>query len=665
MESMAQKQTSRLWSAFLACVVVAPMIATTASAAGTGPVFSEPAGTTVDRTPSGTFDDGGLGLLGTQDDGKMLPAVDDTGRYVLFHSEQGFIVPGDTNGFSDIFMRDREAGTLEVLSRPAGGQANGDSSFADMSGDARWVVFHSSASNLTSDDTNGKWDVFLLDRSTGKIELISKTADGTLANGNSFHASVSDDGRYVAFHSLATNLSAVDTDVDADIYVKDRQTGALELITKSTTGGPANGRAFVPDLSSDGRYVAFESEASNLVANDTNDKWDVFLADRQTGTIERVSLSAELGNGDNNSFLPQISADGRYVAFESFAENLIFGDTNGVADVYIYDRTFQQTDRMSVPYQVGADSTDRSLGVSITDDGQRAVFQSWAGNLVPGDANQVLDVFMFTLGDTAPIRISEVNGVGGNGPSELPTISGDGSTVVFESLASNLGPADDDGFWDAFAYDTATKTLVAASPMGVMTTADAFHMTNLDSTMFVDVTQGSYYDRGVGFLKANGITKGTSPNTYSPDAPVSRAQMATFLFRLNGSQWTLNPEPFTDVWGGSYFYEPVKWAYLHGITTGTSDTLYSPAAVVTRAQMAVFLWRLAGTPAVAAPHNFNDVPAGSYFEAAVRWLKQSGITTGTSPDTFSPFAAVTRAQMAAFILRLVETYGWTPNWVPR
>jgi len=663
---MAQKQTSRVWGALLAGAVAIPMIATSASAAGTSSTVREPAGTTVDRTPTRSYDDGGLGLLGTQDDGKMLPAVDDTGRFVLFHSEQGFIVPGDTNGFSDIFMRDRQAGTLEVLSKPAGGgQANGDSSFADMSGDARWVVFHSSASNLVAGDTNGKWDVFLLDRNTGDIELISQTADGTLGDGSSFHASVSDDGRYVAFHSLASNLSSIDTDADADIYVKDRQTGALELITKSTTGGAADGRAFVPDLSADGRYVAFESESTNLIAGDTNAKWDVFLADRQTGTIERVSLSAELGNGDNNSFLPQISADGRYVAFESFAENLIFGDTNGVADVYIYDRTFQQTERMSVPYQVGADSTDRSLGVSITDDGQKAVFQSWAGNLVPGDTNQVLDVFMYTLGDTAPIRISELNGVGGNGPSELPTISGDGSTVVFESLASNLGPADDDGFWDAFAYDTASKSLVAASPMGVMTTADAFRMTGLDSTMFTDVTQGSYYDRGVGFLKANGITKGTSATTYSPDAPVTRGQMATFLFRLDGSQWTLNPEPFTDVWGGSYYYEPVKWAYLHGITTGTSDTLYSPAAVVTRAQMAVFLWRLAGTPAVSAPHGFADVPAGSYFDAAVRWLKQTGLTTGTAPGVFSPFAPVTRAQMATFILRLVETYGWTPTWVPR
>ena len=618
---------------------------------------------TVDRLPDGNDD--GLRLLGTADDGTLLPEVNSDGRYVVFHSEQGFVVPGDTNGFSDVFIRDREAGTLEILSTPSSGQSNGDSSFADISADGRYVVFHSDATNLTGGaDGNDSWDVFLHDRETGSTERISVGENGEEADGSSFHASVSDDGRYVAFHSLATNLHPTDTDVDADIFVKDRTTGEVELISTDPNFGAVDGNSFVPDISGDGRFVAFESEATNLVGNDTNNKWDIFVFDRQGGTTERVSLSAELQNADNNSFLPKISTDGRYVAFESFAENLIFGDTNGVADVYLYDRDLIQTTRVSVPFDVGDDSNDRSLGVALSDDGTKIAFQSWASNLVPGDNNDVLDVFYFEVGDTAPTRMSEVDGVGGNGPSALPAMAGDGSIVVFESLASNLGEADTDGFWDAFVYDTSTGDLGAASPIGEPAAEDVFEISPFTESEFDDVPEGTWYTRGVGFLKANGITTGTSSTTFSPGTELNRAQMVTFLFRLAGSQWTDQDENFDDVWGGTYFYEPVKWAYANGITNGTSATTFSPDGTVNRAQMAVFLWRLAGEPEVTTPHGFTDVPEGSYYDAAVRWLKESAITTGTSETTYSPGAPVTRAQLAAFAFRLVDDYGWTPTWVP-
>ncbi|MEO0492276.1 MAG: S-layer homology domain-containing protein [Actinomycetota bacterium] len=619
---------------------------------------------TVDRIPDGSDD--GMRLFGTADDGTLLPEVNGDGRYVVFHSEQGFVVPGDTNGFSDVFMRDRTEGTLEVLSKPSSGQSNGDSSFADISNDGRFVVFHSEATNLVAgSDTNNSWDIFLLDRQTGTLERVSVDENGNQADGSSFHASVSDDGRYVAFHSLATNLHPTDNDTDADIFVKDRQTGEVDLISQTPTFGAVDGRSFVPDISGDGRYVAYESEATNLVGNDTNDKWDIFVYDRDGNTTERISLSAELQNADDNSFLPKISNDGRYIAFESFAENLIFGDTNGVADVYLYDRQLVQTTRVSVPFGVGDDSNDRSLGVALSDDGTQIAFQSWASNLVPGDTNDVLDVFYFEVGDTAPTRMSQNDGTGGNGPSALPAMAGDGSIVVFESLASNLGDAaDTDGFWDAFIYDTTSGDLAAASPIGELAAEDVFTISPFLESEFDDVPEGTWYTRGVGFLKANGITTGTSATTFSPGTALTRGQMVTFLFRLAGSQWTDQDENFDDVWGGTYFYEPVKWAYANDITNGTSATTFSPDGIVNRAQMAVFLWRLAGEPEVVTPHGFTDVPEGSFYDAAVRWLKDSGITTGTSETTYSPGAAVTRAQLAAFAFRLVDEYGWTPTWVP-
>ncbi|RMH77160.1 MAG: hypothetical protein D6683_09270 [Actinomyces sp.] len=608
-----------------------------------------------------------------REDGTMMPSISADGRYVVYHAEQSFSAPGDTNGFSDVFLRDRLTGALSVVSKPPSGQSNGDSSFGDISADGRWVAFHSNATNLVDGDTNGTWDVFRKDLRTGAVALVSTTSDGQPANGPSYNPAVSDDGRYVAFHSLATNLSPLDTDPIADLYLKDLQTGEVTLITKGVNGGSGNGRSFVPEISGDGRYVAFESEASNLISkethgfDDTNDKWDIFLWDRDTDTIERISVNFALGNADNNSFRPRISGDGRYVAFESFASNIVFGDTNDVADVFVYDRQLQQMDRASVPNAgVALDSNGRSAGVSVSDDGKKVVFQSWAGNLVAGDTNGVADVFLFDMDTKVVERISVGEGGEGNGDSLFPAISGDGSVVVFETIASNLESGDDDGYWDAFAYDTTTRTLAPASVLGAPDDpATAFDMGPYDAVPFADVPGGAYYETGVGFLAANGITKGTSPTTYSPDQIVTRGQMATFLFRLTGSQWTLDPEPFTDVYGGRYFYEPVKWAYKSGITTGTSPTTFSPDDPVTRGQMAVFLWRLAGKPAVTAPHGFSDVPDGRFYTQAVRWLKTTGITTGTTPTTFSPDDPVTRGQMAAFLHRLVTRAGWTPRWVPR
>ncbi len=602
--------------------------------------------------------------LVTGDDPVLRPAVSSDGRFVVFHSEQAFLVPGDSNGFSDVFVLDRLNDTIELVSRPASRQSNGGSSFGDISGDGRFVVFHSQATVLVPGDTNQAWDVFLVDRTSGAIERVSTDAAGGEANGSSYHPSVSDDGRYVAFHSEATNLVAADTDPGGDVYIKDRTTGAVELVSQNANGTVANGRSFAPDLSADGRYVAFESEASDLVATDLNNKWDVFVRDRTAGVTERTSVAADGFGANDNSFLPQISGDGRYVAFESFGTNLVAGDTNAVSDVFLVDRAAPSTTRMSISATGTGQPTDRALAASLSDDGQTVVFHSWAANLDDNDTNNVVDVFMYRVGDAGPTRLSEVGGVGGDGPSGRPAISGDGSTVVFESLAGNLDPTDDDTYWDVISYDVVSKVLAADSPTAAEVDSNPWVLAGFPAHGFVDVVPGAFYEQGVSFLGANGITQGTSPTTFSPNRIVTRAEMATFLFRLNGSQWPTIGTAFADVPETSWYLDPVKWAFEHGITTGTSDTTFSPLAPVTRGQMATFLWRLAGQPTIATPHGFTDVASTSYFEPAVRWLKDSGVTSGTSATEFSPDAAVTRGQMAAFMYRLVATYGWAPRWQP-
>ncbi|MEM8705527.1 MAG: S-layer homology domain-containing protein [Actinomycetota bacterium] len=609
-----------------------------------------------DRTPGS-----GLRLLTAGDEPVMRPTVSEDGRYVAFHSEQGFLVKGDTNGFSDVFVHDTVTDELELISRSERYQGNGGSSFADISADGRFVAFHSQATVLVDGDTNQAWDVFLHDRDTGETVRVSETADGEAGDGASFFASVSDDGRFVAFHSEATNFSDVDSDSLTDVYVKDLDTGAIELISISTGGDAGNGESHVPQISGDGRYVTFESAASDLVAADLNNKYDVFVFDRDTETTERVSVADDGFDTNDNSFLPQITADGRYVAFESYATNIVSGDGNAVADVFVFDRHDAVMTRISTSFNGTVEPNDQSLAVSISDDGQRVAFHSWAANLIGGDTNELLDVYVFTVGDSTPVRVSGGT-IDADGPSAWPVMSGDGSTVVFESLAANLDPSDADVYWDLYAYDIGTTLLTSFTPTDAEIDDNTWWIGDYPETGFSDIVPGAYYEEGVAFLKANGITHGTGPESYSPNRLVTRAEMVTFLFRLNGSQWPTEGSPFIDVAETDWFLEPVKWAYQFGITNGTSDVTFSPYAAVTRAQMAVFLWRLAGEPEETTPHGFVDVDPDTYYEDAVRWLRQSAITTGTSPDEYSPDGAVTRGQMAAFLERLVVDYGWSPDW---
>lgn len=167
---------------------------------------------------------------------------------------------------------------------------------------------------------------------------------------------------------------------------------------------------------------------------------------------------------------------------------------------------------------------------------------------------------------------------------------------------------------------------------------------------FSDVPPGTYYTLAVEWLVDQGITTGTTSTTFSPDDPVTRAQMAAFLWRF-GYRKGGSLLSFSDVPSGVYFDTAVRWLLLHGITTGTSPTTYSPWAGVTRAEMAVFLWRYAGKPAPSAPAAFSDVPPGIWFADAVAWLVEQGVTIGTTPTTFSPDRAVNRAEMATFLWR--------------
>ena len=326
----------------------------------------------------------------------QLPCISSDGRYVVFGSSAGNLVAGDTNATSDIFLRDRQLGTTERVNvSSAGAQANsisGDYRPA-ISADGRFVAFQSRASNLVPGDTNSVADAFVRDRQLGTTERVSVSTAGAEGDAGCQYVAISSDGRYVAFDSLATDLAGADTNGVQDVFVRDRQLGVTECVSVTPAGSKGNGVSVYPAISSDGRYVAFYSEASDLVPGDTNAWGDIFVRDRLLGTTVRVSVGPGGVQGNGNCAFASISADGRYVGFNSFSTNLVAGDTNVTGDAFVHDRQLGTTLRVSVG-QAGAQGNDLCFTSSISADGRCVAFQSRASNLVASDTNALDDVFV-------------------------------------------------------------------------------------------------------------------------------------------------------------------------------------------------------------------------------------------------------------------------------
>jgi Tol biopolymer transport system component len=408
-----------------------------------------------------------LPVAGAQGDSdSYYPSISADGRYVTFESDATNLVSGDTNAKFDVFVRDRQTGTTTRVSKSsAGAEGNDISEYPTISADGRYVTFESDATNLVSGDTNGAVDVFVRDRQAGTTTRVSKSNAGVEGDDASLNPAISSDGRYVAFHSIATNLVSGDTNGNSDIFVRDRQTGTTTRVSRDSAGVEGNGDSNYPSLSADGRYVAFWSNANNLVSGDTNAVTDVFVRDRQTGTTTRVSRDSAGVEGNDDSLRPSISADGRYVAFWSYATNLVTGDTNGAVDVFVRDRQTGTTTRVSRD-SAGVEGNDDSYTPSISADGRYVTFESDATNLVSGDTNAMYDIFVRDRQTgTTTLVARDSAGVVGNGPSEYPTISSDGRYVAFHSIATNLVSGDTNAMYDIFVRDrqTGTTTLVSKS----------------------------------------------------------------------------------------------------------------------------------------------------------------------------------------------------------
>jgi len=332
---------------------------------------------------------------------------------------------------SQMYARDIELIRSELVSKnpdgTAGNRPSQDSGFpGGISGDGRFVAFSSRATNLVPEHTDAFEDIFVYDRAENTVDWISRGIDDAPSNGTSSFPKISADGRYVVFQSTATNLVEPIT-APSNIYLFDRSDRTMRLVSVASDGTPADAQSITPNISDDGRVVAFASRAANLSADPVNGRFEqIFVHEWESGATSLVSLSSTGAPGNAISFLPDLNGDGSQVAFKSEAFNLVPGDTNGVPDVFVRDRPAGTTQRVSVD-SFGNQSNGLSGGPGMSADARFVAFASFASNFVPEDGNGQSDVYVYDrfppdreMGVIARVSV----GIGGtepdNGVSDFP-----------------------------------------------------------------------------------------------------------------------------------------------------------------------------------------------------------------------------------------------------
>ena len=385
------------------------------------------------------------------------------GRYVVFHSVASNLVAADTNDADDIFLHDVQTRrTIRVSINSEGIQGNLRSNRPSISGHGRFVSFDSDATNLVAGDSNNSLDVFIHEPLTGETTRISVNSEGQEGNAGSWNSAVSDDARYVRFVSDASNLVAGDSNGAADVFVHDRLTGETGRVSVRTDGMEANGSSSGGGLSSDGRFLAFQSDATNLDDADTNGVRDAFVHDRQTGETRRVSVSTAGEEGNQASTRARISGDGRFIVFDSEATNLVEGDSNGVMDVFIHNLLSGETKRVSVTSE-GAEANGLSRNAVVSYAGRFVSYFSEASNLVTDDTNGERDVFRYDRVTGETIRVNLTNeGTEADLGAAYSHMSDDGSRISFQSVSTNLVSGDTNEVTDVFLREIPLNELYFA-----------------------------------------------------------------------------------------------------------------------------------------------------------------------------------------------------------
>lgn len=400
------------------------------------------------------------GVQGDRD--ALRPRLSADGRHAVFESDSTNLVPGIINT-GHVFVRDRLANTttLESVSS-TGKKGNAPSREPDISGDGRFVAFTSLSTNLVTPDFNGVDDIFVRDRLLGTTERISVALGGGPGNGGSRWPSLSGDGRYVAFESAASDLVVGDDNGSIDVFVRDRLAGTTTLVSVTAAGLPADNGGFEPQLSADGRWVAFLSSSLDLTGPGGSSHPQVMLRDLLTGVTTIESVNGGLEPGNSSSWGLALSEDARVLAFVSGATNLVPGDTNLRPDAFVRDRTSSLTLRISV-FPDGTQAEDvsgvLSHSLAITGDGTRVAFDTHA-DLHGSGVEESPDIYVYDLAtDLLTCVTVTPGGQASDSWSSDPCFSRDGRVLAIESSATNLVPADANGwFVDALAADQPAAT---------------------------------------------------------------------------------------------------------------------------------------------------------------------------------------------------------------
>jgi hypothetical protein len=353
------------------------------------------------------------------------------GRYVAFASDAPNLVPGDTNQTGDIFVRDRMTrGTERVSVASDGTQANSRSSAPRISADGRFVTFMSGATNLVPNTTNTWPNIYVHDRDTGATELISVGSDGTESDSISANPAISGDGRYVVFHSRSWLLHPDKAHGGWDVFLRDRQTGTTELVSRATDGTPSNTDALMPDISADGRWVVFHSPALVLDPTSTTGVFDIFLLNLETRELQRISRGNDGRNSNWNSGWPRINADGSVIIYRSEATNLVPETRFTGWDIFAYDRITARTERVSVS-PTGSEPNQILDGHVVSGDGRYIAYHT-RSPLAQDVTNQHLNVYIHDRVTRATERISRArSGEEADSGAVAAALSGDGRAVAF------------------------------------------------------------------------------------------------------------------------------------------------------------------------------------------------------------------------------------------
>lgn len=451
--------------------------------------------------------DGGFAALGAVNYVQMTP----DGRYVLFTSEDSNLVPGDTNGYGDVFVRDMVSQETTRVNTAADGteanyHPNGDGSISD---DGRLVVFGSGASNLFPGDANGRQDCIVKNLQTGAVTNISYAHDSGLGNGHSFYPTISGDGSKVAFISYATNMVPGDVRTEANLFIRDLGTGAIERVDATTAGGESATEVDIAncDLDYTGRRVVFGSRQTEIVDVPVGVLSQVYLRDTESDetTVVARTVDANVSNGQCNA--PTITSDGRWVSFVGAATNLVANDTNGTYDVFLRDMDSETIERLNYnenDEQLNGGTYEQGL----CNDATTVVFNSWATNIVepfsPGGRGHIYSR-VFRVVNAAPVAAGE----------SYSTARGVALTVAAPGVLSNDSDSDDDDL---------TAAIVADPDSGVVTLGAAGGFTYTPSVGFSGVDSFAYAAHD-GMVESN-IATVTVTVTLPPVIPIAGANRA-------------------------------------------------------------------------------------------------------------------------------------------